>query len=370
MPVIERLAVDRFRNLLAVDIHPSPGLNLFVGSNGSGKTSLLEAVHVLSVGRSFRTQKVAPLINEDAPDFVIHAALEGGDRLGLIKNRQGRNDLKFSGEKQRSWSEVAYALPLQVINSDSLALVEGGAKIRRRFMDWSMFHVEHSFYENWRNYRRCLQHRNAILKQGPSSTNKNVLSSLQTWNTELARYGEAIHRARLQFFSDYLPYFQLMADGLFDNKFVIGIEYRAGWDAESKSLLEALSADTVREQRYGMSLFGPHRGDFEIRADGVPVIERLSRGQSKTLVCVMKLAAGALLNAAKPGNGRHNCVYLIDDLSSELDFVNQEKLIDLLDTSGSQCFFTAISDDDLPLLRQKMGVSGKFHVEHGKIKTL
>jgi len=370
MAVIDRLTVDRFRNLLAVDVHPSPDLNLFIGSNGSGKTSLLEAIHVLSVGRSFRTQKVSPLIQEGAADFVIHSSLLGGDRIGLIKNRQGRNDLRYSGEKQRSWSEVAHALPLQVINADSLSLIEGGAKIRRRFMDWSMFHVEHNFYENWRSYRKCLQHRNAILKQSTNSSAQALRSNLQTWNLELARYGEAIHRSRKQFFRDYLPHFQSMANGLFENKFLIGIEYRAGWNSEERPLLDALSSDTSREIRYGMSLFGPHRGDFEIRVDGVPVVERLSRGQSKTLVCVMKLAAGYLLKQKKGGDTAHNCIYLVDDLSSELDLVNQEKVLSLLCESSSQCFFTAISERDLPLLGQKMGVSGKFHVEHGKITPL
>jgi DNA replication and repair protein RecF len=363
MSVIQRLGVDRFRNLQAVDIEPAPRFNLLFGLNGSGKTSLLEAIHFLSVGKSFRTHKLDPLITDGESDFLLFADIGSDGRVGLSKSRNGRSELKLSGQNQRNWENVAASLPIQVINSESFSLLEGGAKLRRRFLDWAVFHVEHDFLVEWRAYRRCVSHKNILLKQKGSALEQQLLA----WDIEIARYGEAIHRRRdllIQSFSERLM--------LFVQKFLpaktVEIDYKAGWDIEM-SLADALRESRSRDLKYGMSLVGPHRADFVLRFDRHLATDVLSRGQLKMLVCAVKLAMGDFIQSRYQDVQSYQCIYLVDDLAAELDKDNRALVSESLHQTASQCFFTAVQDSDLPAVLDLIDRSGKFHVEHGKMRA-
>ncbi|OFE13281.1 hypothetical protein PHACT_09140 [Pseudohongiella acticola] len=367
MAVIQRLMVDRFRNLEAVDIPLSSGFNIFSGKNGSGKTSLLESIHVLSVGRSFRTHKIDPLVNRDQSDFLIFGNLGDQGRIGLVKARSGRNELKYDGEQQRNWQLVAATLPLQVLNTESFQLLEGGGKIRRRFLDWAVFHVEHSYLEDWRAYRRGISHRNSLLKSAGATLN----AQLDAWDVELANLGQSIHLSR----KDVLQAFGGMLKDVV-NEFLPGreivLEYKAGWDTELE-FARVLKENRSRDVRYGITLNGPHRADFVIKVNGVVATEILSRGQLKMLICGLKIAMGRFVELSSAsvnvaGTGQYKCIYLVDDLASELDQANREKVISRLAASGAQCLFTAVEAKDLETASELSDRSSKFHVEHGKIQ--
>lgn len=368
MAVIQRLMVDRFRNLEAVDLALSPSFNIFSGVNGSGKTSLLEAIHVLSVGRSFRTHKIDPLVMRDQKDFLVFTDLGVQGRIGLLKSRAGKNELKFDGEQQRNWQSVAAALPLQVLNTDSFQLLEGSGKIRRRFLDWAVFHVEHSYLEDWRAYRRGIMHRNSLLKTGGSTLH----AQLDAWDVELAGLGQAIHESRTAIVRSFSALLKAVVGEFLPHR-EIELDYKPGWDSEQEfaSVLKGLRA---RDIRYGMTLNGPHRADFTIKVNGVSATETLSRGQLKMLVCALKIAMGRFVERSvdesnKAGSGEYQCIYLIDDLASELDRSNRAKVISLLADSSAQCLFTAVEAKDLDLEVELTERSRKFHVEHGKIQS-
>lgn len=352
--------VDRFRNLVDVDLAPSPRFNLLYGVNGSGKTSLLEAIHVLSVGRSFRTHKIDPLVAYDQADFLVFADIGNGGRVGLQKSRNGRTELKLDGEQQRTWQLVAARMAVQVINSESFSLLEGGAKVRRRFLDWAVFHVEHNFLTDWRSYRRCVSHRNSLLKQRVS----NLDVQLRPWDYEISKLGEVIHQRRQILLEGYTG---LLAERVkqYLPHLNIELEYKAGWDTD-RTLLEVLSESRDKDVRYGMTLAGPHRADFQVKVDRHLAIEVLSRGQLKMLVCAIKLSMGDFISRNYTDQP-YQCIYLLDDLAAELDKANRDIVIASLAETNSQCFFTAVQDQDLDSLTDLMDTSGKFHVEHGKI---
>lgn len=361
--------VDRFRNLQSVDLELSPGFNVFSGINGSGKTSVLEAIHVLSVGRSFRTQKIDPLVCHSEKDFLIFADLADEGKLGLLKARNGRKELKYSGQIQKSWQDVAAALPLQILNSESFLLLEGGGRVRRRFLDWAVFHVEHSYLRDWRAYRRGIAHRNSLLKS--SQQVASLEAQLDAWDLELAILGESIHRRRaavVEAFSLILA--ELIA--LFLPARDISLEYKAGWDS-SMPFSQALREQRGRDLSYGMTTQGPHRGDFQVRLGRQLATELLSRGQLKMLVCALKIAMGQFLhvqaNARQDRSEGRRCIYLIDDLASELDQGNRARVMAILAEQGAQCLLTAVEADDLSLPAEVSERSGKFHVEHGKIRA-
>lgn len=368
MAVIQRLKVDGFRNLSEVDITPSAGFNLITGINGSGKTSLLEAIHVLSVGKSFRTQRTDSLVNVDRNDFVVYGDLQPGDlSTGMQKSRQGKTTLRFQGQTQKNWQEVASALPLQVINSDSFSLLEGGARFRRRFMDWAVFHVEHEYLQAWRGYLRCLAQRNAVLKSLSGVSHGRSLAELEPWERDLVRFGNTIHEKRVALLGEFGPRLNDLLSKLMPSK-SLSLSYKAGWDETLEGgLQESLDHNRLRDIRYGATQQGPHRADFILTERGRNVVELFSRGQLKILVCAVKLAMGEMILSRY----QQGCVYLVDDLASELDTKNRALVTRLLADTGAQCFFTAISPDDLPLAQDGLSERpGKFHVEHGKIQVV
>ena len=134
-----RLNITALRNLGAVSISPSPRINILTGDNGSGKTSLLEAIHLLGLARSFRTTRHQPVIQFDQSACTVFGEikLESGFRnLGVSRLRDGDFQIRIDGQSVRSASQLAHALPLQLINPDSFRLLEGNPRIRRQFLDF------------------------------------------------------------------------------------------------------------------------------------------------------------------------------------------------------------------------------------------
>lgn len=366
MSVLNRIKVDNFRNLKNVDVELQPGVNLFYGVNGSGKTSFLEAVHVLSVGKSFRTTRVDPLLADGMNQFLIYGELDSGDRIGLIRQLTTTPALRLNAETQTSWKDVASLLPLQVLNSESFLLVDGGAGIKRRFMDWAMFHVEHAYLELWRSYRRILQHRNALLKLHT----KDIVGQLDIWDVELAKVGEEIHLHRELLFQKYLPVFYATLSDLLPYPSV-SVEYKKGWHQEV-CLGQALEHSRQKDIKYRATSCGPHRADIVLTCDSSPVSEFLSRGQMKVLACAIKISMSKYLSGIKIDSGIKNyaTTFLIDDLAAELDEHSSRAVLSALLKTNDQCIFTAITHEALSLVAELTETSGKFHVEHGKITAI
>jgi len=366
MPVLNRIRIDSFRNLKSIDVELQPGVNLFYGHNGSGKTSFLEAVHVLSVGKSFRTARVDPLLADGSNQFLIYGELDSGDRIGLIRQLTTAPALRLNTETQTSWKDVASLLPLQVLNSESFLLVEGGAGIKRRFMDWAMFHVEHSYLELWRSYRRILQHRNALLKL----QTKDVFDQLDTWDDELAKVGEDIHLQRESLFQTYLPVLYGTVYDLLPSP-SISVEYKKGWQQDI-GLRQALYQSRQKDIKYRATSCGPHRADVLLTCDSSPVSDFLSRGQIKLLACAIKISMSKHLSTIKIDKGIRNysTTFLIDDLAAELDESSSRSVLAALLKTNDQCIFTAITRDALSWVAELTDTTGKFHVEHGKITAI
>lgn len=356
MANIRRLDILRVRNLREIQIRPVDSVNIIHGKNGSGKTSLLEAIHMLGLGRSFRSAKLEPVIATDADDCIIFSELEEGVTIGLNRTRREGQVLKLMGERQRSWVDTARHLPMQIINSDSFSLLEGSPRVRRRFLDWGVFHVEHEFALAWRKASKCLTQRNLLLKQRRLDTDQ-----LQAWDQELAQQGQHIDQYRRRYVELFLPALQKVLPELIalpDLK----IRYDRGWD-ESVDLHAALQANRERDHRYGATQSGPHRADLQIRIGKNGAHEVLSRGQQKLLVSAMKIAQSLLLHEVSGIKG----VYLIDDLPSELDMDNRRLICGLLEGLGCQIFITCVDARELENCWSEGVRAGKFHVEHGKI---
>lgn len=362
MPALKRLVISGIRNIEAGSLEPGPSFNLIYGNNGSGKTSILEAVHFLSLGRSFRTHQHKPLIRDGCHEAVVFGETVEGISIGVSRTpRRGDSaQLRLNGSKVDSLAVLAHELPVQLLNSDAFLIIEGGPQERRECLDWGVFHVKHQFLPAWRSAKRALINRNALLKRQASS------AEIEPWTHELATHALTVDRLRREYLDELTACLgrglgQELAQKL---GVALDVEYTCGWD-ESKGLFEQLNDDLDKERRYGHTLYGPHRADLGFRVDGKPCVDVLSRGQMKLCIGFLKIAQAQLLMEA---NGK-SCVFLVDDLPAELDRDNQSALCRHLAILGVQVFVTSIEPEPIAAL-EPLTAARLFHVKHGKISTL
>lgn len=355
---LTRLEVRHLRNLTSVSLSPVTGLNIIEGQNGSGKTSLLEAIHLLALARSFRTLKTTHIVQLGEESLVLFAELDDDShmhRLGLQRYRDNRILIRLDGQNLQRRADLANLLPLQLITPDSLSLLTGSPKERRQFLDWVMFHVEPSFPSAWSAYTRNLKQRNALLRSASTNT-------IGMWDKGLVAAGIEIDALRRKSLIELRPhirhYCSLLLPGV-----ELELDYRGGWKAGT-SLEEALADAFVHDQKQRYTSVGPHRADVVFRHEGKRVADHFSRGQLKLLLCCLRLGQMAYL---KHQTNKSSLV-LIDDLPAELDARHRRLLLELLHGLNNQVFITATDRVDLdPSAWEDVKV---FHVEHGEIEEV
>lgn len=354
------LEVSGLRNLTSVSLAPSIGFNLLYGANGSGKTSLLEAIHLLGLARSFRTQQGRKLIQAGGVAATVFGRVDRGDAvygLGVQKQIGDITVVKVNGARQESASVLAELLPLQVLTPESHSLLQGEPKERRSYMDWGLFHVEQSFFIQWKRYRRYLDQRNAALRSGA------YVREMQQWEYGLAESGEAVSQLRETYLGQITPHFAHIYSVLLEAE-APRIVYRRGWSQDT-ALAQILERNRASEQGAGYTMAGPHRADYRlVLPNGQDAADVFSRGQQKLAVCALRIAQ---MQHVQERAGQR-CTLLVDDLPAELDGQRRGLLLSAIAASGAQCFITA-TDHELVDLSPWQGVT-MFHVEHGVVKEV
>lgn len=345
-----RLELNDFRCFAEAEFALSPDASLIVGPNASGKTSVLEAIHVLGQATSFRAATLESVPREGAPGFQVVGRLsQPGREVPIGVERRARKlTLRVAGAPAKSRADLAQALPVRVLDAEGHQLLEGGPSARRRFLDWGVFHVEHGFYPAWRRYQRALKQRNEALKQGTAPR------ALAAWNHELVAEGAILDDLRRRYLVTLIPAAQTAVAEVLG--MALALEVASGWPADL-TLGAALDQSYARDLATGSTRVGPHRADLRIFLDGQPAASRVSRGQGKAL-------AGALLAGQLAGfravTGRRPTL-LIDDLPAELDDEHQARLWHALAALDAQTIVTAIREALVPEPLRK--ASRVFHVE-------
>jgi len=353
---LSRLDIYNVRNIERATLHPSAHLNFVIGPNGSGKTSLLEAIFILGRGRSFRSSQAAQVIRFQQTDLTVSGRTQPDgmppQTLGVRLGKRER-EIAIEGRKLQSSAELITTLPVLLIQPASSTLLESAPKIRRQFLDWGTFHTEPGYLDQWRGYARALNQRNALLRQGLSR------QAEQTWNHEVARYGTMVAEARERYVNLLTPFF-MEACQHFLGSHDFELRIAAGWDRK-RELLRVLEDEAEHDRRYGYTHSGAHKGDIGVAMDGRPAKAYLSRGQMKLLVFALLLSQAHLLEQAL---GRRGSV-LIDDLASELDAENRQKLLHYLSLRTAQFFITAT---DAQLLTPTSTAEHRiYRVEQGQV---
>ena len=354
---LQKIHVVGVRNLKHQSVELSPGLNVLLGANGSGKTSLLEAVSLLGLGRSFRTSSARSLIQHGADHCLVQGrVIRSGQQhaLGIQRYRNGAAQIRVDGSNAQSLTSLAELLPVVLLDTNSVDLVTGAPEGRRRFLDGTLFHVEQGFLSCWRAYQRALRQRNAGLRRG-------TLASDEGWRREMARAGEVLTRIRQEWVERLAAKTQVLGKGLSPSLQDLTLQFRPGWDVQ-RSLLSALDERLVSDRQQGFSQTGPHRAEVKILVGGRPASEVLSRGQLKLAVTALKLSQGQLLADGPAGAP----LYLVDDISAELDADHSLAVCALLASSDAQIILTSASQSDLERLWPLQSLA-LFHVEQGGI---
>src|SRR5690554_2603901 len=356
---IRSLTISHLRNLTAVEIENAGRINVIYGQNGSGKTSVLEAIYCLGFGRSFRTHQARQIIQAETEAFTVFAKLDGHDnetRVGFQRNRQGESDTRINGERGLKFSELAWYVPVQLITPEGVELITDGPKARRQFMDWGLFHVEQSDYQHWLAYSRLLKQRNALLRSGRFLQDGGAF-----WDKQLIAAGDALTRAREAYLSALNEHLTVYCQRFLPDM-TFAFKLMPGWSERFGSFEEALSDRLELDLRQGFTSVGPSKAEWQIRVDGVDARERLSRGQLKLLMAALRFVQGEHYRMVTGTS----CIYLIDDLPAELDVDNQQKLCQAIVDTQSQVFVTAI-DKKTILGHFNEAETRLFHVEQGTI---
>ncbi|MCC5865058.1 MAG: DNA replication/repair protein RecF [Wenzhouxiangella sp.] len=344
--IIERLSIKDFRNLGAVDLSPSPGFNCLYGDNGAGKTSVLEAIHVLARGRSFRAGQIAPLVRHGSEALRVVVRGDDGNTLGVERSRDHWRG-RVNGQVCQRLSEFASRLPLVLIEPDSHRLVDGGPERRRQYLDWLLFHVEQTYLSDWQRYARLLRQRNAALKSGAADA---VLSALEKPMAEAALRIDSLRRQQVTRVAEAMA--GLVTELSLRLSGDVRLDYRPG-SPQELSLLQAWAQQRASDRERGFTQRGPHRADLRLNAGAHPAAQALSRGQQKLLAIVLLLAQLRILASSECA------VLLLDDPVSELDRGHLASLLAWLPAQGFQSWVTAT--ESLP------GASAMFHVERGEV---
>jgi DNA replication and repair protein RecF len=354
--LLKQLQIKDFRNLQDTQLTPTNGVNLIVGDNASGKTSILEAIYYLSHVRSFRTQYVTDLIFRQSSYLQLVANIETNDGNTIpfgIRRSRNKSEIRVNKKPVLRVSDIAAQFPVLAIHPDSYKLITGSPAQRRQYIDWGVFHVEHGFFQAWKRFKKALSQRNAALKT------KQKYDVCQLWNPEICASANHIDLLRSQYFQKLTPYLNDLT-GKFFTEDTVTIEYKRGWPLD-KELSDLLEINLQKERLKGYTYYGPHRAEVLIKVNGQSAQTCISRGQQKTLVALMRLAQAMQFSLVTD----KSCVLLYDDLAAELDSSHRNMILSVLSSMDIQLFLTAIEQDQINL--SDWSDSKLFHVEHGVI---
>jgi DNA replication and repair protein RecF len=350
-----QLDVEQFRCIERARLELHPQVNLIVGQNASGKTSLLEAIFLLGTGRSFRTHQTELLIRTGTDQFLAVGKINGrqGAEILGIRGAQDIKEIRINGSAAGSLADLALRLPVQIIDPEVHRLVEDGPVRRRRFMDWGVFHVEHQFHDTWRRYQRALRQRNAGLKA------KQAATALRVWDQELAEQGTRVADFRDEYIAALKPFVRDLGQELLGLE--IELEHQRGWRRQAE-LATVLADSLQRDLQRGMTAAGPHRADLLLKIQNLQAKDHVSRGQQKMLACVLILAQ----QLHRVTTGAPPACLLLDDPAAELDVDNLRKLLAAIARVPAQLVVTALTNN----LLEFFPPARVFHVEHGFVQAV
>ena len=356
--LIDTLNIHNFRGLEETSLALGPSVNLWVGGNGAGKTSILEAVSILSLGRSFVTSRTKSVIATGAESLTVFGRVSQNGyshKLAVQVRADEERKLRCDGLVARGQAVLNRVLPVLVLAPHGEDLIVGAPADRRRFLDWGAFHWSEGDSKVFSSLKRALLQRNAGLRCGSLGDDE-----LEVWDHQISALGLVVDGWRRSFLDAVTPGFFRFLDAL-GFEIELRLEYANGWG--NLCLGRALKDSRIRDRRAKFSHVGPHRADFGMYCGAKRAAETLSRGQLKLVQLALVLAQ---LQAVM--EKRKSPVLCLDDLGAELDSKNLAALWDVLLGIGCQVLVTGMTLQRTGLPMGRVIESKVFHVKHGKVQ--
>lgn len=361
---LKNISIINYKNLADVSLSLSPKINCFIGSNGEGKTNLLDAIYYLSFCKSMTTNIDSSVIRHDADFFMIQGLYENEDcmeeEIYAGMKRGVKKQFKRNKKAYKRLSEHIGLIPLIIVSPDDTSIIRGGSEERRKMIDMVIAQFDTTYIDALNNYNKALQQRNVLLKmeEEPDAT------LLELWEMEMARYGEKIYRKRDAFIKDFIPVFQQIYRTISGEKEEVSLEYIS--HCQRGNLLEVIQRDRHKDRAVGYSLHGIHRDDLEMKLGGFPMKREGSQGQNKTYAISLKLAQFDFLRKTISST---TPLLLLDDIFDKLDASRVEMIVNLVAGNDfGQIFITDTNRDHLDQILHNNDFDYKlFKVEKGEI---
>ena len=373
MHVISLTAVD-FRSYEFVEINLEKGVTTFIGSNGQGKTNLVEAISYCSTLSSHRVSQDLPLVRAGQPRAIVRTGVKHLDRTNWLEVEiwpTKTNKAKLNGSDCKRTKEILGILKTITFSPEDLILVKGDPGQRRHFLDELLIQKSSSYAGIKSDYDRVLKQRNALLKSsGPARRNNldSVLTTLDIWDEQLVNFGSQIIFSRNEIIKELLPYVVKSYAELAPSSKALNISYQPNVLSETFELLEIvtvmkenLKSRQKDELDRGLTLVGPHRDDVEISIGELPTKGYASHGESWSTALALRLASFDLLKANSPAG---DPVLILYDVFAELYATRRNQLI-LRVKNVEQVLITAAVMEDVP----KELVGNKLFVNNSKVET-
>lgn len=374
---VKELALRNFRSYEQVTVEFTPGVSALVGSNGQGKTNLVEAIGYVATLGSHRVATDAPLIRRGAEEATIKVVVAHGDReieleIELVAGKANR--AKLNGSPVKRPRDILGYLNVVVFAPEDLALVKGDPSDRRHFLDQTLVALTPRLAGTRSDLDRVLKQRNALLKTAQHAARRStadVMRTLDAWDAQFASLSAQLVLERMGLVDALLPYSESLYQQVSDDRGPFEMRYECSlpdapddrsaetWEAK---YLEALAQRRNDEIERGITLVGPHRDELQIDIRGLPVKGYASHGESWSAALTLRLASFELLRHDRPGG---DPVLILDDVFAELDARRRRRLVELT-TSAEQTLVTAAVAEDVP--EQLDGA--RFDVGAGEVRRV
>lgn len=364
--LLDSISIIGYRNLAETEITLSDKINCFIGSNGMGKTNLLDAIYYLSFCKSAINSSDGNNIMHDAPFFMIQGNYRSDsgitEEISCGMKRGEKKQFKKNKKNYERFSDHIGSIPLVMVSPADNELIAGGSEERRRFMDVVISQYNREYLSALIRYNRALQQRNVMLRSEHEPDTEMLTLIEEMMSAEARR----IYEGRSKFIDELIPIFKEIHKHITSGNENVTLRYRS--HLEENNLEEILSASRCDDRRLGHTTKGIHRDELIMQLDGYPIRREGSQGQNKSYLISLKLAQFDFLRR----KGGETPLLLLDDIFDKLDSKRVEKIIDLVsgDRFG-QIFITDVNREHIDNILDYVDREYKlFEVKNGKTEII
>ena len=362
---LRKLTLLNFRNYAEATLEFSPTVNCFTGDNGAGKTNLLDAIHYLSMTRSYFSATDTNNIRHAESMMMIQGEfdLDGHPETVMCGVRSGQKKVFKRNQKEyERLSDHIGVFPVVMIAPIDQELITEGSELRRKFMDSIISQADHAYLDDLIRYNQVITQRNSLLKQS-GITGLVDSSSLNVWDDQLAYYGQRIYEKRKLFVSGFEPLFNELFAFISGNRQPAGITYESM--LHHKDWATLLTENRSKDLDFQYTTVGTHKDDLTVQLNGFPARKFASQGQQKSLVIALKLAHFSYLCKL----GFPKPIVLLDDIFDKLDEGKVTRLMELVSRDEfGQLFITDTHRERVAGIFEKLEIPlSIFQAENGNL---